>query len=98
MTVITILALLSAIVLISNTMSTLVAEQTREIAVMRAVGARRRQVALIYARTALLLGALGALTGTLLGIGLAYLLARSFGHQFWAIDVGFGVAPVPWCS
>lgn len=93
LTVITILALLSAIVLISNTMSTLVAEQTREIAVMRAVGARRRQVALIYTRTALLLGALGALTGTLLGIALAYLLAHSFGRQFWAIDVGFGVAP-----
>jgi putative ABC transport system permease protein len=93
LTVITLLALLSAMVLISNTMSTLVAEQTREIAVMRAVGARRRQVALIYTRTALLLGVLGALAGTLLGIGLANLLARSFGRQFWAIDVGFGVAP-----
>lgn len=92
--VITVLALLSAVVLISNTMSTLVAEQTREIAIMRAVGARRRQVALVYLRTTLLLGALGALVGALLGILLSSLLARFFGSEFWAIDVGFGVDPI----
>jgi putative ABC transport system permease protein len=92
--VITVLALLSALVLISNTMSTLVAEQTREIGIMRAVGARRRQVALVYLRTTLLLGALGALVGIVLGILLANLLARMFGSAFWAIDVGFGVDPI----
>src|SRR5918995_299271 len=88
--VITVLALLSALVLISNTMSTLVAEQTREIGIMRAVGARRRQIGLVYLRTTLLLGALGALVGIGLGIVLSSLLARSFGSMFWAIDVGFG--------
>jgi len=92
--VITVLALLSALVLISNTMSTLVAEQTREIGIMRAVGARRRQVALVYLRTTLLLGALGALVGIVLGILLANLLSRMFGSAFWAVDVGFGVDPV----
>lgn len=61
--VITVLALISAAVLVSNTLSTLVAEQTREIGVMRAVGARRRQVALVYLRTTLLLGAAGAVAG-----------------------------------
>jgi putative ABC transport system permease protein len=92
--VITVLALLSAVVLISNTMSTLVAEQMREIAVMRAVGARRRQVTLVYLRATVLLGALGALAGVVLGIVLANLLARYFGSTFWAVDVGFGVDPV----
>ena len=92
--VITVLALLSALVLISNTMSTLVAEQTREIGIMRAVGARRRQLALVYLRTTLLLGALGALVGIVLGIMLANLLARVFGSAFWAIDVAFGVDSV----
>ena len=89
--VITVLALLSAVVLISNTMTTLVAEQTGEIGIMRAIGARRRQIALVYVRTALLLGALGALAGIALGIGLSNLLARYFGSEFWAADVGFGV-------
>ena len=91
LSVITVLALLSALVLISNTMTTLVAEQTGEIGIMRAVGARRRQVALVYVKTAMLLGSLGALAGVALGIVLSNLLARYFGSKFWAIDVGVGV-------
>ena len=91
LSVITLLALLSALVLISNTMTTLVAEQTGEIGIMRAIGARRRQVGAIYLRTALLLGVLGAFVGVVLGILLAYQLASYFGSMFWAIDVGFGV-------
>src|SRR5215218_1977750 len=83
--VITVLALLSALVLISNTMSTLVAEQTREIGIMRAVGARRRQIGLVYLRTTLLLGALGALVGIVLGILLASLLAGMFGPPLAAV-------------
>jgi putative ABC transport system permease protein len=91
--VIMVLALLSALVLIANTMSTLVSEQTGEIGVMRAVGARRRQVALVYVRTALLLGALAAVGGLAAGIALSNLVAGYFGSVFWAIDVGFGVDP-----
>ena len=89
--VITLLALLSALVLVSNTMTTLVAEQTGEIGIMRAVGARRRQVALVYLRTAALVGLLGALVGVAFGILLANLLAGYFGTMFWAVDVGFGI-------
>jgi putative ABC transport system permease protein len=91
--VLTLLALLSAIVLISNSMSTLVAEQTREVAVMRAVGARRRQVAGIYLRTTLLLGAAGAVVGTAVGIVLSSLLADFFSREFWVVPVGIGVDP-----
>ncbi|MGH3508266.1 MAG: FtsX-like permease family protein [Nocardioidaceae bacterium] len=91
LSVITVLALLSALVLISNTMTTLVAEQTGEIGVMRAIGARRRQVAMVYVNTALLLGVLGAVVGSLLGMAIAYVLASYFGTTFWAVDVGFGV-------
>ncbi len=91
LSVITVLALLSSLVLISNTMTTLVSEQTGEIGVMRAVGARRRQIALVYTKTALFLGALGAIAGATLGIVLSNLLAGYFGQTFWAVDVGFGV-------
>jgi putative ABC transport system permease protein len=89
--VITLLALLSALVLISNTMTTLVAEQTGEIGIMRAVGARQRQVGLVYVRTAALLGACGAVVGIALGIAISNLAAGFFGMEFWAVDVGFGV-------
>ena len=89
--VISLLALLSALVLISNTITTLVAEQTREVGIMKAVGARRRQIAGVYLRTALLLGGLGTLVGVATGIALAYALTRFFGTTFFAVDVGFGV-------
>jgi len=89
--VITVLALLSALVLISNTITTLVAEQTSEIAIMKAVGGHRRQVAAIYLKTAVLLGALGTMVGVLLGIVLANALARYFGSTFYAVTTGLGV-------
>ena len=89
--VITVLALLSALVLISNTMTALVAEQTREIGVMKAVGGRRRQIALVYVKTALLLGALGTVVGVALGVLLSNVLTRYLGSTFFAIDVGFGI-------
>jgi putative ABC transport system permease protein len=91
LTVLTLLALLSALVLISNTMTTLVTEQTGEIAIMRAVGARRGQVARLYLRTAAMLGALGAAVGIALGIAVSNLAAGFFGMEFWAVDVRFGV-------
>ena len=89
--VITLLALLSALVLISNTVTTLVAEQTSEIAIMKALGGRRRQVAAVYLKTALLLGALGTLVGTVLGTVLANGLTHYFGSTFFAVPTGFGV-------
>lgn len=88
--VITLLALLSALVLISNTMTTLVSEQTGEIGIMRAVGARRRQITMVYVKTSLLLGALGTLVGLALGLVLSNLIAGFFGSTFFAVDVGFG--------
>ena len=91
--VITLLSLLSALVLIANTMTTLVAEQTSEIGAMKAIGGRRRQIAAVYLKTALLLGALGTVVGVALGIVLSNVLVRFLGSTFFAIDVGFGVDP-----
>jgi putative ABC transport system permease protein len=89
--VITLLAVLSAFVLIANTMSTLVAEQTAEIGTMKAVGGRRRQIAAAFVGTALLLGALGTAAGLVLGFVLANALVRFLGATFFAIDVGLGI-------
>ena len=89
--VITLLALLAALVLISNTISALVGEQTSEIGMMRALGGRRRQIAAVYLKTALLLGACGTVFGVVFGLAIANLLVRAFGNTF-AVNTGFGVA------
>jgi len=90
--IITLLALLTALVLVSNTMTTLVGEQTGEIAAMKAIGARRRDIRRLYLRTALLLGALGTVIGTGLGLLLANAIVGLFASQFFFIDAGFGVS------
>ena len=77
LTVVTILALLSALVLLSNTMSTLICELTGEIASMKAIGASRRQIARIYRRTTLILGGIGAICGAVLGVVLANVLTAT---------------------
>ena len=92
MNVFTILALLSALVLISNTMTTLIGEQRREIGMMKAIGGTRRQIRRIYLRTALLLGAIGSVIGVALGIVIANAIVRYFGSSFFAITPGFGIA------
>lgn len=91
--VITLLALLSALVLVSNTMTTLIAEQTGEIAAMKAIGARRRDLLWMYVRTALVLGAAAAAVGTVLGLLLANALVSFFASLFFGIDAGFAVTP-----
>ena len=88
--IITILAFLSSLFLISATMSTLIAEQAGEIAILKTLGGRRRQIGGIALRTATLLGAAGAVVGTILGIVIAYLLTRYFALKL--IDVSFGFA------
>ena len=95
--IVTALALLSGLVLMGSTMSAMVAEQTGEIATMRAVGARRRQVAAIYLRTALLLGALGTAFGVPLGVLLANGLVAFFANGLFAISGGFGISR-PWVA
>ena len=85
-TIITLLALLTALVLVSNTMSTVIGEQTGEIAAMKAIGARRRDIRRLYLRTTLLFGVLGALVGAILGVVFANLLVGFFA------DLGFGIS------
>jgi len=90
--IITILAFASALFLISATMSTLIAEQAREIAILKTLGGRRRQISGIIGRTAAMIGAAGAVVGTVLGIVLAYPLARYFAEKFIDVSFGFGIA------
>ncbi len=93
--IITVLAFVSALFLISATMNTLIAEQAGEIAILKTLGGRRRQIAGVTARTAAMLGVAGAVPGTLLGIVIAYLLASDFAVKYVDVAFGFGIsAPV----
>jgi putative ABC transport system permease protein len=95
MNVFTLLALAAGLVLIANTMTTLVGEQRREIAIMKAIGATARQIRRVYLRTALLLGIAGSVVGVGLGLLVANAVVRFFGSSFFAISPGFAVsAPV----
>ena len=89
--VVTLLALLGALVLLSSTMSTMVGEQTQEIATMKAIGARERQIRHVYLRTAALLGGLGAIAGAVLGILLSWGLTSYFASSLFAISAPFSV-------
>ncbi|MCX5195550.1 FtsX-like permease family protein [Streptomyces sp. NBC_00249] len=71
-------ALFVATFLISNTFTMLVARRTRELALMRAVGASRKQVRRILLTESLLVGVLASVAGLAAGTGTAALLGTLF--------------------
>jgi putative ABC transport system permease protein len=66
---------------IYTSFSFIVAQQQRQMALLRAVGASRRQVLLTVLLESFLVGVLGALTGYALGVGLAKLLSQLFSSE-----------------
>lgn len=71
-------AVFVATFLISNTFTMLIARRTRELALMRAVGASRRQVRRILLTESLLVGAIASAVGLAAGTGVAALLRMLF--------------------
>jgi macrolide transport system ATP-binding/permease protein len=68
-----IVALLLACLGIANTMYTAVLERTKEIGVLKALGARSRDVLLFFVAEAAVIGVAGGLIGTLVAVGLSRL-------------------------
>ncbi|MET9669826.1 FtsX-like permease family protein [Streptomyces sp. NPDC006475] len=75
------IALLVGIFLIVNTFSMLVAQRTREIGLMRAIGSSRRQVNRSVLIEALFLGIVGSVAGIAAGVGLAVGLMKLMGSM-----------------
>ncbi|RZS80058.1 putative ABC transport system permease protein [Motilibacter rhizosphaerae] len=74
--------------IILNTFSMIVAQRTRELALLRALGASRRQVTRSVLLEALVVGLVGSIIGVALGMGLAVGLRALF--KALGIDFGTG--------
>ncbi|MEU6477082.1 ABC transporter permease [Streptomyces sp. NPDC047017] len=92
------IAVLVGVFLIVNTFSMLIAQRTRELGLLRALGADRRQVRRSVLTEAVLLGLVGSTLGLAAGIGLAAGLIRllsAFGMRLRTGDMVIGwVTPV----
>jgi putative ABC transport system permease protein len=88
-TTLLLLAVIVAVLGIVNTLALSVVERTRELGLMRAVGATRRQVRSTVRRESVLMSLLGAVTGIALGIGSGVALSRAL------VDEGLTTVSVP---
>jgi putative ABC transport system permease protein len=87
------IAVLVGVFLIVNTFSMLIAQRTRELGLLRALGADRRQVRRSVLTEAVLLGLVGSTLGLAAGIGLAFGLIRlmsAFGMNLKATEMVIG--------
>ncbi|MFB6617646.1 ABC transporter permease [Streptomyces sp. NPDC085524] len=82
--------------LIVNTFTMLVTRRTREIAMLRAIGASRRQVAASVLLEAALIGLVSSAAGFLLGLGIASVLPRLLSTAEQALPDGpLVIGPLP---
>lgn len=87
-------ALLVGTFLILNTFSIIVAQRTRELALMRAIGASGRQVIGSVVLEAVAVGLIASVLGLAAGIGVGALLAYLFGKVAGGLTLaGLGVPP-----
>ena len=86
------IALLVGAVGVMNTMFTSVLERTKEIGVMKAVGARNSHILTIFLIESGLMGFVGGVVGTLAGLGLSA-LASMFIGRFFGVHMAVVASP-----
>ncbi len=83
--VLVVLTLFCSVFLISNTMNTLILEQRKEIAQMKAIGATKRQVFGSYLTTACFIAIIGSVVGVAFGsvvvYGIIFTMSAAFGFS-----------------
>ena len=93
MSLVTIAALVAAGLCAYGTLTDLALERRREIALMKALGATRREIVRQFAVESVAIGIIGGLSGWLLGLGMAQVIGREVFHSAIALrwDVPFAV-------
>ena len=89
------LMIVLAVFTIFNTFLMNVGERRRQLAVLRAIGATRRQVIRMLLLEGLAMGFVGTVLGSLLGLGGAYGLTRAMGQLYSAAMPALRVTPGP---
>lgn len=93
--VFSVLVAIALLILVSLLFSAIVQERTREIGLLRAMGARSGQVVTMVLAEAAMVTGLGGLAGLVLGLAMLLAFARSVGFYFESLGVPFGWPPVP---
>jgi adenylate cyclase len=91
------LAILAAALGVVNTTMISVAERRRELGLLRAVGATRRQVIAVVAGEAALMGLVGGGLGLVAGAGTTVILAVTYGGNAWGAP-DLALWPAAWRS
>lgn len=86
-----VLAFMAAAFIIATGMTTGVTERTRELAILRCVGAQRRQLASAQLIVGVMMGFLGALVGVPMGVLAAFIMVKVFPEQ---LPGGFALSPL----
>ncbi|WP_036285120.1 FtsX-like permease family protein [Methylocystis sp. ATCC 49242] len=87
------LLLMALLFVVSLLFSAIVQERYREIGMLRAMGARPRQIITLTLLEALLITGIGGVAGVVFGISLIFLAARSLGFYFTSLGVPFEGPP-----
>ena len=77
-TALLVLAVIIALLGIVNTLALSIAERTRELGLLRAIGMRRGQLSQMIAAESVIIAVIGAVLGAALGLGLGAALAAAF--------------------
>lgn len=100
-------SLLLAVFIIANTFLIGVTQLRKQLGIMRAIGATRRQVAGLVFGQAVFMGVVGTVLGSVLGVVVAHYLSRAMGALYvttlppiqftmepflWAVAVGLGIS------
>jgi len=91
--VLTFMTLFCSLFLISNTMHTIITEQKKEIAQMKAVGATRMMIVRSYLNTSLIMGGIGSVIGAALGILITFGMVWFLATSFYGLVPAFGIHP-----